>query len=322
MGASLPEVLTHTPTQVVRAAAAEQAGAAAAGQLYGTVAAAALLAAGAAGSHGTLAGAGGFEPPYGGIKIRCLTAWRRPNVLQGWLSPAESGRTIVRAFAHRNGSRRDFAPRVMDRRGPIPRPPHRETSTPKASLRPLGQAGNNKRVALAHVLLEIMIAKRARVDALHPGQAAGGEIGRWAHPRQFGQYRKGRVRAFEAYRELDPARPPADREHLAADLPDARVAPLDDMRGVRQVGADRVAVFLSHVQDERRGSKRSQGRELRSLSELHRVLELTQPVELLLGQALLVFIRVSEVLLRVLDLLAEFVGAQVLERDGRLRQQD
>ncbi len=26
-----------------------------------------------------LAGAGGFEPPYGGIKIRCLTAWRRPK---------------------------------------------------------------------------------------------------------------------------------------------------------------------------------------------------------------------------------------------------
>ena len=25
-----------------------------------------------------LAGAGGFEPPYDGIKIRCLTAWRRP----------------------------------------------------------------------------------------------------------------------------------------------------------------------------------------------------------------------------------------------------
>jgi hypothetical protein len=28
-----------------------------------------------------MAGAGGFEPPYGGIKIRCLTAWRRPNRL-------------------------------------------------------------------------------------------------------------------------------------------------------------------------------------------------------------------------------------------------
>jgi hypothetical protein len=25
-----------------------------------------------------LAGAGGFEPPHGGIKIRCLTAWLRP----------------------------------------------------------------------------------------------------------------------------------------------------------------------------------------------------------------------------------------------------
>jgi hypothetical protein len=26
-----------------------------------------------------LAGAGGFEPPYAGIKIRCLTTWLRPN---------------------------------------------------------------------------------------------------------------------------------------------------------------------------------------------------------------------------------------------------
>src|SRR5579884_552586 len=26
-----------------------------------------------------VAGAGGFEPPYGGIKIRCLTAWLRPK---------------------------------------------------------------------------------------------------------------------------------------------------------------------------------------------------------------------------------------------------
>ena len=30
-----------------------------------------------------LAGAGGFEPPYGGIKIHCLTTWRRPNNLSG-----------------------------------------------------------------------------------------------------------------------------------------------------------------------------------------------------------------------------------------------
>ena len=30
-----------------------------------------------------LAGAGGIEPPHGGIKIPCLTAWRRPNSLFG-----------------------------------------------------------------------------------------------------------------------------------------------------------------------------------------------------------------------------------------------
>jgi hypothetical protein len=35
-----------------------------------------------------VAGAGGFEPPHGGIKIRCLTAWRRPNCGHGTgLSP-------------------------------------------------------------------------------------------------------------------------------------------------------------------------------------------------------------------------------------------
>ena len=28
-----------------------------------------------------MAGAGGFEPPNGGIKIRCLTAWLRPIAL-------------------------------------------------------------------------------------------------------------------------------------------------------------------------------------------------------------------------------------------------
>ncbi len=29
-----------------------------------------------------LAGAGGFEPPHGGIKIPCLTTWRRPNSVE------------------------------------------------------------------------------------------------------------------------------------------------------------------------------------------------------------------------------------------------
>src|SRR6476469_9466493 len=30
-------------------------------------------------ANADVAGAGGFEPPYGGIKIHCLTTWRRPN---------------------------------------------------------------------------------------------------------------------------------------------------------------------------------------------------------------------------------------------------
>src|SRR5215831_498377 len=33
-----------------------------------------------------LAGAGGFEPPHGGIKIRCLTTWLRPTGESGKLS--------------------------------------------------------------------------------------------------------------------------------------------------------------------------------------------------------------------------------------------
>src|ERR1700738_4080285 len=35
-----------------------------------------------------LAGAGGFEPPHGGIKIRCLAAWRSPNTVLPRLGPA------------------------------------------------------------------------------------------------------------------------------------------------------------------------------------------------------------------------------------------
>ena len=39
----------------------------------------------------SLAGAGGFEPPDGGIKIRCLTAWLRPNMAARLVGPAEIG---------------------------------------------------------------------------------------------------------------------------------------------------------------------------------------------------------------------------------------
>ena len=41
-------------------------------------------------SSGYVAGAGGFEPPHGGIKIRCLTAWLRPNRSSGSDDTVES----------------------------------------------------------------------------------------------------------------------------------------------------------------------------------------------------------------------------------------
>ena len=51
-----------------------------------------------------MAGAGGFEPPNDGIKIRCLTTWRRPNTLREH-EPAhtlEAGRKIARTCQRRN----------------------------------------------------------------------------------------------------------------------------------------------------------------------------------------------------------------------------
>jgi hypothetical protein len=48
-----------------------------------------------------VAGAGGFEPPYGGIKIRCLTAWRRPKS-RAVGRRSRGGRTIVGARHARN----------------------------------------------------------------------------------------------------------------------------------------------------------------------------------------------------------------------------
>ena len=62
--------------------------------------------------NSTLAGAGGIEPPHGGIKIRCLTAWLRPTsacahvgrVRGGhhsrWLSPSQLRPRVERDSPH------------------------------------------------------------------------------------------------------------------------------------------------------------------------------------------------------------------------------
>src|SRR5262249_54056628 len=52
-------------------------------------------------ANGSMAGAGGFEPPHGGIKIRCLTAWLRPMLLLSQIA-AHGGRTIMRGETSRN----------------------------------------------------------------------------------------------------------------------------------------------------------------------------------------------------------------------------
>ena len=49
----------------------------------------------------TLAGAPGFEPGNGGIKIRCLTTWRRPNAVAA-CAAAKTARTILAGPDARN----------------------------------------------------------------------------------------------------------------------------------------------------------------------------------------------------------------------------
>jgi hypothetical protein len=110
----------------------------------------------------------------------------------------------------------------------------------------LGQRRKNHRVALSDILLQIMIAQRVRVEALHPQKATRGEIRRRPQARQFAQNREARLRAFEADGEFIAMRPAPDGKHLAADLPNARIAPLDDMRRVRQASAERIIVFARH----------------------------------------------------------------------------
>jgi hypothetical protein len=80
-----------------------------------------------------LAGAGGFEPPYAGIKIRCLTTWLRPTDLpdrSGGASgrfAAIAGRGKLSTTSRRGNNTRDrpanLAPGISSaRRGASRRP--------------------------------------------------------------------------------------------------------------------------------------------------------------------------------------------------------
>src|SRR3954471_15799607 len=69
----------------------------------------------AAASCGALAGAGGIEPPNGGIKIRCLTTWLRPIRPFG-----NGGDTSVRGFPRVVPVYRERRGISTARRGKIP----------------------------------------------------------------------------------------------------------------------------------------------------------------------------------------------------------
>src|SRR5258708_11965975 len=61
------------------------------------------------GLSSTLAGVEGFEPPYGGIKTRCLTAWRHPNVKSTISELAEAGSQPIANLSSKGES---FSPRA------------------------------------------------------------------------------------------------------------------------------------------------------------------------------------------------------------------
>ncbi len=71
-----------------------------------------------------LAGAGGIEPPNGGIKIRCLTAWLRPN-----RRPGAGGRTGYRRFPWSQPVYRERRSISTAWRGKIPQPRDRPRYT-------------------------------------------------------------------------------------------------------------------------------------------------------------------------------------------------
>ncbi len=62
-----------------------------------------------------MVGAGGIEPPNGGIKIHCLTAWLRPKSQEKGYSGSLRGlqrllsAPIIGSFAYRRGKQRAAA---------------------------------------------------------------------------------------------------------------------------------------------------------------------------------------------------------------------
>jgi hypothetical protein len=138
---------------------------------------------------------------------------------------------------------------------------------PQRVSRFLRQRRNDKRIALTQIVPQILIAERAIVDALHPGQSARREIGGGAQPRKLAQDCKARLGAFEGHGEFGRKRPSADSEDLSTNFPYACVAPLNGVGRMRKTGAKGVILFASHHRALRIGGWNGERERRRSSSK-------------------------------------------------------
>src|SRR5215469_2848205 len=98
---------------------------------------------------------------------------------------------------------------------------------------------------LADIGLELVIAKSRFGKMLNPRHASRGKIRGWTQAGQTFKDFEGNAGHLEREAWLI-ILPPADSEHLAANLPDMRSAPLDHIGGCRKGTAKLIKLLIGH----------------------------------------------------------------------------
>src|SRR5215469_4764692 len=98
---------------------------------------------------------------------------------------------------------------------------------------------------LAEIVAEIRVGEAGLRVMLDPAHAARGEVGGGAETRLLLQHLEGNPAHLEGEARLLLA-PAADREDLAAHLPDMRAAPLHDVAGGGKGAAEAVELLVVH----------------------------------------------------------------------------
>src|SRR5687768_4910785 len=98
-------------------------------------------------------------------------------------------------------------------------------------------------MALSEVVFQRFVVHALVAGALDPTHAARGEIGRGTAARLLLQEIEAHLRTFEGDEHPLAIVPAAYGKHLAANLPDMRATPLNDMGGCMERGAESV-VFV------------------------------------------------------------------------------